>query len=117
SAAPVETPVNHWPLSSTRPITSALPSPVRSPSCTSTQVTSGDHVAQRLVRKDVPVDRPAHHWPVSCTRPMRSALPSPFRSPTLTSTHVTSGDQTSHREVVKWPAPSDRATYHWPPCR
>src|SRR6516165_7320803 len=36
---PVERPVHHWPFCKTRPVMSALPSPLKSPTCTSTQVT------------------------------------------------------------------------------
>src|SRR5437660_6634713 len=99
---------------------SALPSPLKSPTCTSTQVAPVLQVVQREVLKAVlPLDRPVHHDPPCNQRPVMSALPSPLKSPTLTSTQVTSTQeapvlQVSQRELVK-PEPLDRATHHWPP--
>src|SRR5438093_11884906 len=68
---------------------SALPSPLKSPTCTSTQVAPVLQVVQREVLKAVlPLDRPVHHDPPCKYRPVMSALPSPLKSPTLTSTQV-----------------------------
>jgi hypothetical protein len=48
---PVEMPTHHCGDSSTRPARSSLPSPLKSPNCTSTQVTVGSLVVHRLVLK------------------------------------------------------------------
>src|SRR5207245_10168249 len=71
---------------------SALPSPLKSPTLTSTQVTLGPSAAQvahKELVKELPVDWATHHWPLSAARPTMSILPSPLKSPTLTSTQVT----------------------------
>src|SRR5712692_4659211 len=92
---------------------SALPSPLKSPTCTSTQVTFGLQVAHKLVVKLEPVESPTHHWPVLRSRPAMSALPSPLKSPTCTSTQVTFGLQVAHTLLSK-PVPIDFRTHHWP---
>src|SRR6266851_9588157 len=58
---PLERPVHIWPDSCTRPVMSSLPSPLKSPTCTSTQVTVGDQVAHKLVVNPESVDILAHH--------------------------------------------------------
>ena len=92
---------------------SLLPSPLKSPTWTSTQVTLEFQVAQRLLVKELPLERAAHHWPFERTRPAMSLLPSPLKSPTLTSTQVTAVDHVVHSVVVnEWPV--DRPTHHCP---
>src|SRR5438128_3747909 len=88
---PLESPTHHRPVCSTRPVMSALPSPLKSPTLTSTQVTVvGQAVPQgEDVKAVLPLESPTHHRPVSSTRLVMSALPSPLKSPTLTSTQVT----------------------------
>ncbi len=62
---------------------SACPSPLKSPVCTSTQVTFGFQAAQRLLVKEEPVEAPIHHCPAAPNRPrmelgimtVRPALP------------------------------------------
>src|SRR5437763_1048550 len=49
NAAPLDRPTDTWPLPLSRPVKSALPSPLKSPVCTSTQVIDGDQVAHLLV--------------------------------------------------------------------
>src|SRR5216683_2583875 len=70
---PLERPVHIWPDSCTRPVMSSLPSPLKSPTCTSTQVTAGFQVIHRLVLNDEPVERATHHWPVCEYRAAMSA--------------------------------------------
>src|SRR5712692_7865097 len=48
---PLEIPTYHWPPCRYRPTMSALPSPLKSPTWTSTQVTLGFQVAQSVVVK------------------------------------------------------------------
>src|SRR5260370_42497144 len=73
---------------------SDLPSPLKSPTWTSTQVTLGFQVAQRLVVKVFdPLESPTYHCPVCRYRPMISACPSPLKSPVWTSTQGTFGFQ------------------------
>src|SRR6266852_1565201 len=93
---PVDKPVHQVPSLRTRPVRSALPSPLKSPTCTSTQVTRGDQVSHSLLVNEEPVDWATHHWPVCRTRPAMSILPSPLKSPTRTSAHVTAVDQLVH---------------------
>src|SRR5437588_10020613 len=86
---PFDTAVHQLPPSLYRPVMSALPSPLKSPTCTSTQVAPVLQVAQRVVLKAVlPLDRPVHHAPPCTYRPVMSALPSPLKSPTSTSTQA-----------------------------
>src|SRR5216684_9072142 len=94
---PVERPTHHWPPWSVRPTISVLPSPSKSPTLTSAQVTLGFQVVQRLVAKEVVLLMPVHHWPLWRTRPVMSEAPSPLKSPTLTSTHVTLGLQVENK--------------------
>src|SRR6266851_688785 len=111
---PLESPTNHWPACRYRPTMSAFPSPLKSPVCTSTQVTFGFHWAHRLVVKLEPVLSPVHQLPPCKYRPVMSALPSPEKSATWTSTQVTLGFQVSHRLVVNPVDPLERLTYHCP---
>src|SRR6266446_6397479 len=93
---------------------SALPSPLKSPTFTSTQVTLGFHCPHRVVAKDEPVLKAVHQEPPSSQRPVMSALPSPLKSPTCTSTQVTAVDQRPHREVVNPAEPLESATHQLP---
>src|SRR5206468_8352767 len=87
-------PTHHRPVCRTRPTISSLPSPLKSPTWTLTQVTSVLHVSQTVKLNELlPVLSPVHHRPVSSTRPVMSALPSPLKSPTLTSTQLTAVGQ------------------------
>src|SRR6516225_5153741 len=100
-----------------RPTRSGRPSPLKSPTCTSTQLTAGDHMSHLLVMKADPVDCPVHHSPPCSHRPTMSALPSPLKSPTFTSTQVTFAFHIAHglRPVVN-PEPVEMPVYHWPVC-
>src|SRR5439155_4681101 len=95
SELPLLSPVHHRPVCSTRPVMSALPSPLKSPTLTSTQVTVvGQAVPQgEEVKAVLPLESATHHRPVCSTRPTMSSLPSPLKSPTLTSIQVTAVDQ------------------------
>src|SRR5207245_10072970 len=93
---------------------SALPSPLKSPTCTSTQVAPVLQVAHRLLTKELPVEMAVHHCPPSSQRPVMSALPSPLKSPTLTSTHVAAVLHVAHRLLVKQP-PVEIRDHHYPP--
>src|SRR5262249_9129226 len=116
-AEPLEIPVHHWPVCKTRPVISALPSPLKSATFTSTQVTFGFQISQRVLVKAVePLEMPTHQSPVWATRPAMSALPSPLKSPTFTSTQVTFGFQWVHRLLVK-DVPVDRPTHQSPDCK
>src|SRR5437660_11849192 len=75
---------------------SLLPSPLKSPTCTSTHSTAELHVSHRITSKAEPVERFTTHWPLDCCRPTRSITPSPLKSPTLISTQVTAVDQFAH---------------------
>src|SRR2546428_725227 len=90
-----------YPASSHRPAMSALPSPLKSPTCTSAQVTFAFQVAHKLLVNEEPVETATHHWPVSFQRPTRSVKPLPVKSPTFTSTQVTLGFQVTQRVVAK----------------
>src|SRR5262249_28925467 len=96
-----------------RPTMSILPLPVRSPTCTSTQVTLVDQAPHRLLAKRVPVDTPTSHWPVAALRPTISALPPPVKSPTWPSTQSMVG---SHwpQSAVERPAAVEMLTHHCP---
>src|SRR2546427_775980 len=104
---PLDRPVHHDPPCKYRPVMSALPSPLKSPTLTSTQVAAVLHVAHRLLVKVLPVDCPIHHCPLSRARPTMSIFPSPLKSPTLTSTQVTAVLHVSHKLLVKPPNPLD----------
>src|SRR5438105_12342591 len=106
---------------------SALPSPLKSPTLTSTQVTSTQlapvlQVSQRELVKLDPVDKAIHHAPPCKYRPTMSALPSPLKSPTWTSTQVAPVLQVVHTDMVKPPptnsfpgaVPVDKPTHHLP---
>src|SRR5262245_52175595 len=105
---PSERPTHHCPDSSTRPAMSVLPSPLKSPTFASTQVTFGFQAAHKEVLKLLPRDSPTHHWPPCKVRPTMSAFPSPLKSATLTSSHITVGLQLAHTLLVNevpvlWP--------------
>src|SRR5207244_3047170 len=112
---PVLNPVHHRPVCSTRPVMSALPSPLKSPTLTSTQVTVvGQAVPQgEEVKAVLPLETATHHRPVCCTRPTMSSLPSPLKSPTLTSTQLTAVGQLPQTLLLK-DEPVDKATSHCP---
>src|SRR5947209_3151813 len=96
---------------------SALPSPLKSPILTSTQVAAVLHMPQRLKANEEPVLNPTHHCPVSLTRPTMSALPSPLKSATCTSTQVTLELQLPHLlPLVKY-VPVVDDTQMLPVCR
>src|SRR5437660_4178863 len=111
---PLETATHHRPVCSTRPVMSAKPSPLKSPTLTSTQVTAVDHWSQGVKMNEAPVLSPTHHRPVCSTRPAMSALWSPSKSPTLTSTQVTLVGQVAQGEDVKAVLPLETATHHRP---
>src|SRR5207302_1593580 len=93
---PVLSPTHHRPVSCTRPIMSALPSPSKSPTLTSTQVTVVGQAPQgEDVKAVLPLETATHHLPVGCTRPAMSSFLSPVKSPTRTSTQLTA--------VLHWP--------------
>src|SRR5437870_5364144 len=93
---PVLRPVHQEPPSSQRPVMSALPSPLKSPTLTSTQVAAGFQVSHKEFVNDEPSEMATHHCPASSHRPTMSDLPSPLKSPTLTSTQVTAGFHCPH---------------------
>src|SRR5207244_9302686 len=69
---------------------SSLPSPLKSPTIASVQLTAVLHRSQGVKLNELlPVLSPTHHRPVCSTRPTMSSLPSPLKSPTLKSTQVT----------------------------
>src|SRR6266852_458322 len=89
---PLDRPTHHWPLCKARPTMSALPSPLKSPTLTSAQVTPVLQEVQRVVLNAEPVLNPVHQAPFESTRPVMSDLPSPLKSPTFTSTQLTRVD-------------------------
>src|SRR5947209_3537334 len=95
---------------------SARPSPLKSPTLTSTHVTAVAHWSQTVKLNELPVLSPVHHRPVCSTRPVMSALPSPLKSPTRTSTQVTVAGQAPQREEVKAVLPLESPTHHRPVC-
>src|SRR2546430_4001328 len=60
---PFDRAVHQLPPSLYRPVMSALPSPSKSPTCTSTQVAKVDQAAHIVVLKLEPVDMPVHQLP------------------------------------------------------
>src|SRR5258707_4635242 len=80
---------------------SALPSPLKSPTCTSTQVTFGFQVVHREVVNDEPSETPTHHWPVCWRKPAISVFPSPLKSPVTTFVQGALGFQEPHRLAAK----------------
>src|SRR5260370_1170153 len=92
AADPVDKLTHHWPVCKTRPMMSVLPSPLKSPTLTSTQVTLGLQVVQRLQVKLEPVLRPTHHSPPA-ERPATSVKPSPLKSPCTTCCQLAAGLQ------------------------
>src|SRR5438445_10968531 len=75
---PLETATHHRPVCCTRPAMSSLPSPVKSPTFTSTQLTAVGQLPHTLLLKDEPVDKAPSHCPVAGLRPAMSVLPSPL---------------------------------------
>src|SRR5438105_859918 len=69
---PFDSETHHWPVSLARPTMSLKPSPLKSPVCTSTQVTPVLHVNGWELVKPEPLEVPSHHWPVLLTRPVIS---------------------------------------------
>src|SRR5437867_2766391 len=97
---------------------SSLPSPLKSPTITSVQLTAVLHRSQGVKLNELlPVLSPTHHRPVCSTRPTMSSLPSPLKSPTLKSTQVTVvGKAAPQGEEVKAVLPLETATHHRPVC-
>src|SRR6266852_1888666 len=79
---------------------SALPSPLKSPTCTSTQVTLGFQLVQSEFVNEEPLDTATHQLPVLNSRAAMSVRPSPLKSPVSTSTQVTAGFQAPSKELV-----------------
>src|SRR5438132_12756329 len=92
---------------------SALPSPLKSPTLTSTQVTPVLQVSHLEAAKPEPLDKATHQSPPSAYRPTMSALPSPLESPTCTSGQVTPGRRASRAARVK-PPPLAHPTHPFP---
>src|SRR6266446_218538 len=92
---------------------SALPSPLKSPTCTSTQVANVLQVVHTDMVKQLPLDKPTHQVPVLASRAAMSVKPSPLNSPETTSTQVTLGSKAAHREELK-DEPVDTPVQIWP---
>src|SRR5438046_9451466 len=92
---------------------SALPSPLKSPTCTSTQVAAVLQLVHSEVVKELPLDKPTHQAPVFASRAAMSVNPSPLKSPVSTSTQAALGSQVVHKWLVKL-LPVVWATHHWP---
>src|SRR5262249_8902321 len=105
----------HSPAWTERAMLAALPSPLKSPTLTSTQVTAAFQDAHKLVEAEDPEEMAAHHEPPCSQRPAMSNLPSPLKSPLLTSTQVTAGVQVAHKPLPK-DEPFAEASHHWPAC-
>src|SRR5713226_8778127 len=111
---PLETATHHRPVCSTWPVMSLRPSPLKSPTLTSTQVTVVGQAPQgEEVKAVLPLETATHHRPVCCTRPAMSSLPSPVKSPTFTSTQLTAVGQLPHTLLLK-DEPVDKAASHCP---
>src|SRR5215831_10266398 len=93
---------------------SGLPSPLKSPALTPSQVTDGFHVAHSWLVNVPPLDRATYHWPRESARPAMSMRPSPLKSAAMTSTHVTPLLHVVQSAVKKLLAPVFSPTYHWP---
>src|SRR6266849_8611497 len=93
---------------------SSLPSPVKSPAWTSTQVTLGLHEVHSENENALPVLMPTHHWPDCTTRAAMSVLPSPLKSPVTTSTQVTAVDSEPNMASLNALLPLDMATRSCP---
>src|SRR5205823_5833170 len=100
NAEPVDVATHHWPPSAVRPAMSDLPSPVKSATRTSSQVTAVDHEPQSSLTKPVPADFAIHQLPLPGSRPTMSSLPSPLKSPTCTSAQLAAGDHQPHSVVL-----------------
>src|SRR6266478_6569260 len=92
---------------------SILPSPLKSPTFTSTQVTPVDQAVHGVVMKAEPLDRPTHQFPVAGSRAAMSVLPSPSKSPVRTSAQGMLA-QLAHWALLKAVEPLDRPTHTWP---
>src|SRR5258707_700882 len=93
---------------------SALPSPLKSPTFTSTQVAPVLQVSHTDMVKALPLDKPTHQLPVFASRAAMSARPSPLKSPVSTSTQVIVGSQVPNKLLVKALEPLERLTHHCP---
>src|SRR5713226_8187962 len=94
---------------------SVLPSPLKSPTCTSTQVTAVDQRPHmEVVNPEEPLESATHQLPVAASRPTTSGRPSPLKSPTCTSTQVLLGSQAPYGIDMKPLDPLETATVHWP---
>src|SRR5437899_5555621 len=93
---------------------SALPSPLKSPTCTSTQVAAVLQNVHSEVVKELPLDKPTHQAPVFASRAAISVSPSPLKSPVSTSTQVIVGSQVPNKLLVKALEPLERLTHHCP---
>src|SRR5258708_7310644 len=114
---PEDSPTHQEPSCNARPMRSALPSPLKSPTCTFAHVTAVLHLPHNPLVNEKPVESPTHHEPSCWQRAAISALPSPLKSPIWTSTQVAFGFQLA-QSVVENVAPLDSPTHHWPvPCR
>src|SRR6266480_1955686 len=114
TVVPVDCASHHWPVEATRPARSALPSPLKSPTRTSTQGTEALQVVQRLNWNVEPLERPTHTSPLSAARATMSVLPSPLKSPMSTSAQVTPVDMLAHKLLLKPVAPLETAPHTWP---
>src|SRR2546425_565869 len=101
AVVPVLSETHHWPLCWARPMMSASPSPLKSPTLTSSQVTAVLQVLQSVVLKEAPVESATHHWPVCSARAAMSVLPSLLKSPLTTSTQVTPVLQVAQSALLK----------------
>src|SRR5438874_645496 len=110
---PFERAVHQLPPSLYRPVMSALPSPLKSPTCTSTQVTAVLQIVHSEVVKELPLDKPTHQAPVFASRAAMSVSPSPLKSPLSTSTQAALGSQVVHNEELN-DKPVERLTHHCP---
>src|SRR5689334_19540574 len=93
---------------------SILPSPLKSPTLTSAQVTDGFQFVHWVIVKLNPLDTPTHQLPLLRSRPAMSMRPSPLKSPVTTSTHLTAGFQAAHCVVVNPVEPLDSPTHTCP---
>src|SRR6266852_8160593 len=96
------------------PARSSLPSPLKSPTRTSTQGTEALQVVQRLNWNVEPLERPTQTSPLSAARATMSVLPSPLKSPMSTSTQVTAVDKVLHKLLLNPVEPLETAPQTWP---
>src|SRR5437899_12791580 len=95
---------------------SALPSPLKSPTCTSTQVAAVLQNVHSEVVKELPSDKPTHQAPVFASRAAMSVSPSPLKSPVSTSTQVTVGSHVENKRFVNALDPLDALTHYCRAC-